>query len=174
LYDLVVSVDVLQTQCLPGESRESLEELAAEYHERFAPATPEERCLVDILISSEWDLRRYRIASAQLWQWASIVNPQHRLPMADGFQYKEQTFLRLQRAIDAAQRNFTRALQELRKLQELRSASEEPVQPEQTTPTTEELASFRKNPAPPDSTRPAGLFPPPQSVPPLVMSGPDA
>ena len=28
-----------------------------------APATPEERALVDVLISAEWDLRRYRLAS---------------------------------------------------------------------------------------------------------------
>jgi hypothetical protein len=157
------------SQCLPSEDPAALEQLAAEYHERFAPATPEERALVDILISTEWDLRRYRVASAQLWQWSAIVSPGQRIPMAGGFEYKEATFARLQRVIDSAQRNFTRALAELRKLQELRPASEDPVQPEQSKPASDELASFRKSPAPADSHQPGTVFPPLPAVPPLVM-----
>jgi len=64
-----------RSQCIPGENRATLEQLAAEYHERFAPTTPEQRCLVDTLVSCEWELRRYRAAGAQLWQEAAASTP---------------------------------------------------------------------------------------------------
>jgi hypothetical protein len=141
------------SQCLPTEDPESLAELAAEYHERFAPATPEERALVDVLISAEWDLRRYRIASAQLWQMAS----DDELPMAVGFHRREVTFMRLQRAIDSAQRNYRHALDTLRDLQAQRDCPE----PEELKEETPKLASFpKKSPKPsPDHSKP-DLFEP--------------
>ena len=142
-----------RSQCLPSEDPAALEHLTAEYHERFAPATPEERCLVDILISSEWDLRRYRVASAQLWQWAGVTHAaspfshkrEMNLPMADGFLYSSTTFMRLQRAIDSTQRNYLRAL---KALQDVQAARPEPAQVDEPEASTAELASFRKQPAP--------------------------
>jgi hypothetical protein len=138
-----------KSQCLPSENKESLETLAAEYHHLYAPATPQERALVDILISSEWELRRFRLAGAQLWQWADASHsfPHERekdLPMADGFQFCTTSFMRLQRVIDSTQRNYLRALKALEQLQ---AARPEPVQVEEPKASTPQLASFRKHPA---------------------------
>ncbi len=171
-----------RAQCIPGESRAALDELAAEYHERFAPSTPEQRCLVDTLISCEWDLRRYRAAGAQLWQVATRkgITSGRALPLAEGFDFCEHTFMRLQRAIDAAHRNYHRAL---KSLQELRSKEDDsapapaasappeppPAQPPQLAPGPK-LASFRK-PTPPLSTQPAGPSPIPSPVPPSPAAG---
>jgi len=161
-----------KSQCLPSENKESLETLAAEYHQRFAPTTPEERALVDILISSEWDLRRHRVASAQLWQWAAAshtyTDPKEvDLPMADGFQYRDKTFMRLQRAIDSSQRNYLHALKALQQLQSVRGQSS---QTEDTKPSTGQLASFRKHPASSPSALPEP--PLPAAVAPLPPSSP--
>jgi hypothetical protein len=146
-----------KSQCLPQEDPNALAELGAEYHERFAPATPEERALVDVLISAEWDLRRYRAASAQLWQWASLchIRPseaERNLPIADGFIFEQRVFSRLQRHIDATQRNYRQTLRDLLELQSLR---EDSIQPQETKPETEILASFRKSPAPSPAPVPA-------------------
>jgi len=123
-----------RSQCLPTEDPEALDDLAAEYHGRFAPATPEERALVDTLISAEWDLRRFRVASAQLWQTAADDD----LPMAIAFRRSDATFMRLQRAIDSAQRNYRQALDTLRRLQ----ADRDRPEPEQTEEETVESGSF--------------------------------
>ena len=149
-----------KSQCLPTEDPDALASLAAEYHERFSPATPEERALVDVLVSAEWDLRRFRVASAQLWQYAAVSrtfpsDAQHDLPLADGFQYKEKTFSRLQRMIDSAQRNYRQALRDLLDLQFLRTQpADPPPQPQQPKPSTPKLASFRKPPQPVPNTEP--------------------
>ena len=45
-----------QSEIIRGENSVDLETLAAEYHSRFQPATPEERWLVDVLIRSDWQL----------------------------------------------------------------------------------------------------------------------
>jgi len=43
-----------QSQVIPGEDPAALAALAAEYHDRYQPATPEVRALVDTLITAEW------------------------------------------------------------------------------------------------------------------------
>lgn len=61
---LYAKSDVIAT-----ESRDEYETLIAEYHARFHPATPEERCLVDDLIRSEWLNRRYMAATTAIWNF---------------------------------------------------------------------------------------------------------
>jgi hypothetical protein len=157
-----------KSQCIPGESHAALEKLAAEYHLRFAPATPEERCLVDTLVSCEWDLRRYRAAAAQLWQLAASkrFNPNDDLPLAEGFDFCDTTFMRLQRAIDSAHRNYHRALKTLQALPSAgmglssspvpyqpdppaERAYTRPPRPQPSTLPAPKLASFRKSTVPP-------------------------
>jgi len=153
-----------ESQCLPTEDPESLTELAAEYHERFAPATPEERALVDALVSAGWDLRRYRVASAQLWQVASDDD----LPMAVAFHRRETTFVRLQRAIDSAQRNYRHALDTLRRLQAERDRPE----PEELKEEISKLASFPKKPPKAALVRPTSdVFEPSPSARPPALPG---
>ena len=71
--------------------------------------------------------------------------------MADGVQYRDKTFMRLQRAIDSSQRNYLHAL---KALQQLQSARGQFSQTEDTKPSTGQLASFRKHPASAASVEP--------------------
>ena len=47
-------------EVLPNEDAAALEALSREYHDHFKPATPDERDLVDDLISYTWLKRRFR------------------------------------------------------------------------------------------------------------------
>ena len=55
-----------KSNLIRGEDSAALETLTREYRERFLPATPEERLLVDILIHDEWLLRRFRRIDAEI------------------------------------------------------------------------------------------------------------
>jgi hypothetical protein len=132
-----------QAQCIPGESIAALDQLAAEYHTRYAPATPEERALVDTLVSAEWELRRLRRASAEIWEKG--MDDDDRLQLAEAFNIYSSLFLRLQRIADSTQRAFRYALKQLEALQAARPQPPEPTDSKASSP---KLASFRKTPAP--------------------------
>jgi hypothetical protein len=55
-----------KSNLIRGEDSAALETLTREYRERFLPATPEERLLVDTLIHDEWLLRRFRRIDAEI------------------------------------------------------------------------------------------------------------
>jgi hypothetical protein len=109
-----------ESQVIRGESAAGLATLAAEYYDRYQPSTPEQRALVDTLISSDWLQRRLRIAESQMWEhafermdrWESDTEA----PLGEAFSSNSQAFSRLQRRIDSADRNFHRALKELSRL----------------------------------------------------------
>ena len=96
-----------------GEDPAALEALAAEYCERFQPATPEQRALIDTLISSDWLLRRFRFAEAQLWELELEDLQDRDNPVARAFLRKTDAFARLQRRLDSAERHYHRALKGL-------------------------------------------------------------
>ena len=105
---------------LPHESADDLAALTQEYYARFAPAVPEARALVDALISSEWQMRRLRHVETDLWAYLidlfhddSEPDPHLTGHILDS---RAEVFARLQRRIDSAQRNYLRALKELRTL----------------------------------------------------------
>ncbi len=125
-----------QSQIIPGENAAGLEALTAEYMERFEPATPEERFCVDTLVRDEWQLRRYARADAQLWKYAfdHAYQLDQDNPLAQSFTIKQETFLRLQRRIDAAERSYHRALRELQSLRQARLAETPAAQPEPAPP----------------------------------------
>jgi hypothetical protein len=54
-----------ESETIRDEDASDPETLAAACYGRFHPGTPEQRCLVDTLVHSEWTLRR---AEAQLWE----------------------------------------------------------------------------------------------------------
>lgn len=99
---------------IPGEDPTELDTLAADYHRQFQPGTALERFLVDALVSSEWQIRRLHRIEAQLW-----VTPDQPADASLGQRYASalDTFTRLQRRIDAAERSYYRALKELQRLQ---------------------------------------------------------
>ena len=102
-----------------GEKAANLETLKSEYYDRFHPTTPEQRMLLDILIDSEWLLRRFRAAEAELWDAGSepVLRDVVKHPLGVSLQRGCVTFTRLQRRIDTAQRNYRTALQDLKRLQ---------------------------------------------------------
>jgi hypothetical protein len=55
------------SQFIFDETAEDLAELAAEYHEHYTPADPEETVLVETLFASEWRLRRMRRVETHMW-----------------------------------------------------------------------------------------------------------
>jgi len=121
---------------IPGEKPAELEQLTAEYHQQFQPASPVERFLVDSLVMAEWHLRRYRLIESVLWAVTTQGFTEH------------PAIARLHRRIDAAERSYHRALRELHRCKaqtELEAVSED----------TPELASFSSIPAePPRAARP--------------------
>jgi hypothetical protein len=107
-----------QAQIITGEDPANLDALVAEYQQRFDTSAPECRMLVDTLISCEWLFRRLNRAEASLWECA-IMDTQCRLssnhhPLGRVLDRRHDKFDRLQRRVDAIQRNYHRALKELR------------------------------------------------------------
>jgi hypothetical protein len=155
-----------KSQVLPDEDPDQLEVLVAEYQERFSTATPERRLLVDTLVNSEWLLRRLTRAEAEFWQYeahrteSEYSSNEH--PIGRVLYFGDRVFDRLQRRVDAINRNYHRALKELQRLE----AAEQPVEcpsgaglqacpattPEHSDPPATEVAA----PAPSQSNRQPG------------------
>ena len=120
-----------RSQTIPGEPISQLEELTDDYYERFCPTTPEQRMLVDTLVDCEWLLRRFRRVEGQMWE-----NPIFEITPAEAFRKDSDHFARLQRRIDATQRNYRNALHELERLQADEAVEPEPAPASQATPAT--------------------------------------
>lgn len=132
---LYAKSDVIAT-----ESREEYETLIAEYYDRFQPAVPEERCLVDNLISSEWLGRRYMAASTAIWEYDFRVCEQQDPGRA--FIRNSETFGRAQRCITATQRNFAQTLKQLQAIQAKRIHDDPAPNAAQNEPLKPQLVSF--------------------------------
>ena len=104
---------------LRHENAADLELLTSEYYERFAPATPEQRCLVDALISDEWLLRRFRVIEAQQLsrRIREAFEPDGRSPLGQAYEQCDELLVRLQRRVNATRRNYRQTLELLAKLQ---------------------------------------------------------
>ena len=169
---------VAKTQIMFDESAEDLAELAAEYHEHHKPADPEQRFLVDTLVSNEWRLRRLRRVEAELWQSASNVFLEKNAESpacssGDAFATAAATFERLQRVVNACERAYHRALKQLKVGQALSAANSGPLpqeaapapQPEQSKPTSAKMASSGQNPQTPPPPAPQEPPTPPPAGP---------
>jgi hypothetical protein len=149
-----------KSQIVRSEDPADLETLAAEYQERWQPATPEERLLVDTLIYDEWLLRRFRRIDAEILEceMQDAWTPKKDCPAGQAFGRGANTFSRLQRRIDSTGRDYHRALKEIQRLESEHRQSESAPgpapasspQPVQIQHPTAELGSFR-NLAPEDA-----------------------
>ncbi len=103
---------------LPHENPDDLQTLTTEYYDRFAPADPEQRCLVDALISDEWLLRRFRTIEAQLLarDMRRAYEPDKKSPLGQAYERGAATLERLQRRVNTTRRNYNRSLELLNKL----------------------------------------------------------
>jgi len=120
-----------EAEIIRDENPADLSALAADYHSHYNPDGPAERAFVDILVHSEWLLRRLRRAEPQLWHTIMDLDttgktlppdPEHDLGLALDAE-NGLSFARLQRRIDSTQRNFQRALKDLNQLQSNRPAA---------------------------------------------------
>ncbi|MGD0498285.1 MAG: hypothetical protein ABSC23_07605 [Bryobacteraceae bacterium] len=165
-----------KSNVIPGEDPDTLETLAAEYHQRFRPATPEQRFLVDSLIEAEWKLRRFRKVEAHLWQ-SELEEGLRRerlhkkWPLGDLFSRNMTDLNGLQRRIDFAHRIYHRALEKLERLQAVPEPESPELAPEE--PSRNQLLPSEIGFVPPIPPRPAE--PMPISAPPHSPSpGPSA
>ncbi len=106
---------------IPGEDPAKLDTLRDEYVQRFCPALPEQRDLVDILVRSTWTLRRFAVAEAQIWSYEMdrAFELDENSPIGHAFCRSDRTLTRLQRMVNSTQRNYRDALKELERLQAL-------------------------------------------------------
>ena len=124
-----------ESETIRDENASDLQALAASYFARFHPEAPEQRCLVDILVHSEWTLRRLRRAEAQLWEqnadWSEPSIAENPHPLGRALSYDgSKVFARLQHRITASQRNYERALKQLLHLQTDRPPTQPPAKPQ--------------------------------------------
>jgi hypothetical protein len=156
-----------KSEVISTESRDEYETLIAEYYGRYNPATPEERCLVDDLIKSEWLGRRYMAASAAIWEYDFGDTKEQDMGLT--FIRRSEVFGRAQRCITATQRNFAHTLKQLRAIQARRAtpdAADEVLEPE--------LVSFSsavptpRNPAPKTPPFDPPFDPEDENIPPIA------
>jgi hypothetical protein len=121
-----------QSQIIRGEDPAALDALVNQYLLDHQPQSASERALVDILIDSEWTLRRLRKTESHLWeyQFARLalahqrIRPDEPLPkdqmLGEAFQDTADTFSRLERRRQNLQRAYHRTLLDLREIQQSR------------------------------------------------------
>src|SRR5437763_238615 len=140
-------------EIIPNETKEDLDALTAQFHPQFAPATPEEVALVDIVVRNEWLLRRMAMVEGSYWDLKVRRKRGH---PPDETDLIDKDFTRLQWRLNSIQRNLFTALDRLKALQANRH---EPTDPQPLTP---KLASIGRPALAPPSTAPADPSPHPQ------------
>ena len=120
-----------QSQIIVGESQSDFEDLAAAFHSRYQPDSPEQQAVLDIAVHSEWLLRRLRRAETAIWDYFIDDHDygDGTAGLGRAFDCNDRTFARLQRRLDSLQRNFQRALKELSCLQAARPQPQPEPQP---------------------------------------------
>src|ERR1039457_1633942 len=133
---------------IPGENPAHLDTLLDEYFERYRPAVPEQRDLIDILVRSTWTLRRLGVAEAQVMihQMDQAYELDRDSPIGHAFSLTDRTLSRLQRMVNSTQRNFRDALRDLQRLQALEPALNADVQPQQSAPAIPEAPEATTQP----------------------------
>jgi hypothetical protein len=166
---LKTGIDAESEAALPFEDPKALEDLTVEYYDRFAPDTPEQRCLVDALISDEWSLRRFRSVEGETIQQSSKTWARDDRSYAESYEANEKFLMRLQRRIDSTRRSYLRTLDILHKLQAERPPEPLREQPERIPPAASPLPA--KPLAPEIGFVPSfSLVPPPNTALPRLFS----
>jgi len=108
-----------KSQVIPGEDAAELEALAAQYAQQFEPEYPLETFLVDSMIAADWKLRRLRKIEAQLWQRELTGRPEGPDAAADLAEayIRNPVLAQVQRRIEATERSYYRALNQMQKIQ---------------------------------------------------------
>ena len=148
---------------IPGEDPAEYDALRAEHYDHFAPANPDERDLLDLMIKYKWQLRRLHACYDQMWLRdmesdlkSEYYNPAW--PLVRPFNKANNpnnAMINLHRMIQSADRAFHRTRAALVKVQDQRRRAES------KSVATANLASFPENTAPPPGAptepRPAAI-----------------
>lgn len=131
-----------KSEVIRGESRPEYEALIAEYYVEYNPTVPQDRALVDMMISSEWLCRRYRTIDASVWE-RGFLDTESQAP-GRVYLRSNEAFDRVGRRINWAQRNFQQALKQLLEIRAKRAAEPVPEapMPVETAPLTPKLVSI--------------------------------
>lgn len=116
-----------KSEVLRFESRPDYEALIAAFHDRYQPTVPEDRALVDMLIRSEWLLRRYTAIDTAIWEHEFFKGE---TSLGATFLKSQEAFERVGRRINWAQRNYQIALKQLLDLRAKRAHDEGAAEPE--------------------------------------------
>ena len=147
---------------LRDENPEDFKALHQEYYDRWTPTTPDQRFLVDSMITSEWMIRRYQRIETKMWDHMmdGDINRQRRPELA--FTLDMPGLDRINRHRNSANRAYhaaLRTLQRLKKeeLEELESANSAPIdtpspQPAEIPPTSARIGFVPQTPARPVPT----------------------
>jgi hypothetical protein len=124
-----------ESQVIRGEEAQSLDALKDSYYDSLRPTRPEEAVFVDAIIAADWLLRRLRKAEAETWNDAFekqenyeeyAEKPKQNYRLATALQDRGDTFARLQRRLDAAERSLHRAMEALLRLRESKPDPDDP------------------------------------------------
>ena len=118
-----------QSMIIPGEDPAELDQLTADYQQQFQPSGPIEADLLETIVRAVWMRRRYtRIEAAVIHsRVAALKDTEH--PLGAVFAQDSErgdTLNKLFRRQQAAQRDWYRAIDELRRLQAQRRRMEIP------------------------------------------------
>jgi len=152
-----------QSRIIHDEKAEDLDALTAEYHTRWLPTTPEQRMLVDTLVFNEWLQRRMGVVEAQLWEDARnhVFRLEPSVWQGQAYNRCDKEFERLQRRLNAIQRNYRAALQDLQRLRTEQAAEEAAAESENALNPAEPLPDPPATPA----------ADPQQNQPPVIQIG---
>ena len=120
---------------IAGEDPAAFEALTAEYYAEYQPAAPAERHQLDIMIRSEWQLRRLAVTETKLWNARidNVYRPTPAVTQGVAFSDGSLAFIRLRRLFDATERSYQTALRELERLQSARHKAEPTTDAESPT-----------------------------------------
>jgi hypothetical protein len=152
-----------KSQVIRGEDPAALELLTEEYYERFPPQGPDERDVLDAIISNVWLLRRLRNTEAEIWNSQMYWDTKH--GETDYLQARaygaSETIDRCHSRMAAVERSLRTNLETLHRLRKQRLAEPEP-QPEIPEP-AEQPEAKPQTPPIPDPRSPIPGSPSPQS-----------
>ena len=163
-FNAVTHAAAAKSLVVRGEEESAFSELSGSYYEQFQPVGPEEALLLEKIIAADWTQRRMRRVEAEVFnaliaqQDDSQENPLGAAFIKDcqGPKALQQIF----RCLEAASREWYRALAELRARQAERLAFASPPLPADSRHAIPEARASLAPARPPESPAPASQLPP--------------
>ena len=140
-----------------GESTAGYTALTDEYYQHHHPVTPQQRALIDTLITCEWQRRRMVYIEPEVWMEQASLNTYVATSTRAEFRGRnvdsrpgrawlaaDQQLMRIQRRLDALHHTYISAMKELQALQLAETAGPEisTEQPIEESPLNPSSASF--------------------------------